>query len=142
MRGRSSVAVALGVGLLLLLLGSASALEAQSAGRRVVDTGVISLGPGQFLRVTVASASGDDVRVRFHRLQYSAGPCSSQDVCALSLASRVTSAPVTLAPGEAFYVDIGTTEQARVLVFGDSRVRVTAHVVDAATRQIIVVCIA
>jgi hypothetical protein len=42
-------------------------------------------------------------------------------VCALSIASVVTSDPMTLASGEGFSVDMGTSENVRVTVISDSR---------------------
>lgn len=141
MNRRMILTLALGLSLLLPLVGSDSAVQAQSAGRRVADTGIVSLGPGQFLRVTVASGSRDDVRVRFRWFGYSQSGCN-QGVCALSIASQFTGDLMTLAPGEAFIFDVPNAENARVTVSSNSRdVRINAHVVDATTSQIIVVCI-
>ena len=90
--------LAFALSLLVLFLGPDSVAQAQSAERRVADTGIVPLGPGQLLRVTVASVSRADVRIRLRRLKYAEGVCG-QGVCALEIASQVTGDPMTLAPG-------------------------------------------
>jgi hypothetical protein len=119
MKRRMIVPFAIGLGLLLLLAGSDSAVRAQTAGLAISDTGILSLGPGQVLRITVASRSVADVHLRFRRSEYSQGSCD-QGVCALSVASLITTTPMTLAPGQGFAIDIGTSENLRVTVISDS----------------------
>lgn len=131
MKRRMIAALALGLSLLLLLAGSDSAVRAQAAGLAVSDTGIVSLGPGQVLRVTVASRSVADVHVRFRRSEYSEGSCD-QGVCALSIASPTATDPMTLAPGQGFSIDIGTSEAVRITVISDSRdLRINSALVGA-----------
>jgi hypothetical protein len=127
--------------LLVPFLGPDSVAQAQAAEGRVADTGIVPLGPGQLLRVTVASTSRADVRIRLRRLKYAEGACG-QGVCALEIASQVTGDPMTLAPGRGFSIDIGTSENLRAIVTTGSRgVRINAYVVDATTGQIIAILI-
>ena len=120
MKRRMIVPLAIGLSLLLLLAGSDGAVRAQAPGIAISDTGIVPLGSGQVLRVTVASRSLADVHVRFRRLEYTQGGCD-QGVCAFSIASAVTNDLMTLAPGQGFSIDIGTSENARITVISDSR---------------------
>lgn len=104
-----------------------------AVGRTVADTGIVSPGPGQLVRVTVASRSRDDVRVRVRRLDYIRGDCS-QGVCALAIASQHMGDLMTLAPGQGFTVDVPSTENARVMILSDSPdLRINGTIVDAVT---------
>src|SRR5687768_13755598 len=87
---------------LALVIGAASfttsdrTASAQTQMRPVADSGVITLGPDQVLRVSVAAGdvTGDDnIRVRFRQTGYEPCPASPK----LCVASQTTSSPITLA---------------------------------------------
>jgi hypothetical protein len=130
---------------LLPFTSSDSAAQVPPARRVVADTGIITLGPNQILRVTLAlsTRAGGEVISDFVRLAYAEGTCVA-GVCTHPVESRIASGPVTLTPGQGASLEIAdATFGARVLVSSDSPdVRVLAEVIDATTNQIIVVCIA
>ena len=139
--GGSMRKLVFGLCLLMLFAGPHSVAEAQSVQRRVADTGIVTLGPGQLLRVTVASASQDDVRVRVRRLRYLQGACR-QGACTLAAVEQATGDPITVIPGRGFSIDIGTSENLRAIVTSDSPdVRIKVYVMDATTGQIIAILI-
>jgi hypothetical protein len=126
---------------LITLMISDSAV-AQTASRRLfADTGVITLGPNQVLRLTVAAGDvngDDDIRVRFRRTGY-----IEQDNL-YKVASQSTSAQITLAPGEAASIDItqGAFKAVRGVVMGNligtdaARARVTAQIINTSTGEV------
>lgn len=133
-----SIAVALSI-VLVLLTSSDSTVTAQNQLRVVADTGVITLGPNQVLRVTVAAGdvNGDDpLRVRFRQIKYAQGVCSG-GICKHSIESQTTSAPVTLAPNESAVVDAADYVLWRIVVFASNRnVRATGTIINANTGEV------
>lgn len=108
----------------------------------VKDTGTVTVGPNQLLRITVingANKSDNDkgIRVGFRRLEYTQGPCSG-GVCVHTVASQNATDPLTLAPGEAASFDIPNTAfGVRGIVLSSSQnVRVTALIIDTATGSV------
>lgn len=93
-----SVALILSI-VLVSLMHSDSPVEAQNGGRSFnYDTGVVTLGPNQILRVTVAGGdvNGDgSFRVRFRQMNY------IEQGNIYRLVNQTTTAPVQIAPGEA-----------------------------------------
>jgi hypothetical protein len=139
------VASSIVLGVFLLAAAPAVPGPAPSAGDVVADTGIVSLGPNQVLRVTAVFLLPyieQENIFRFRRMEYSAGACTS-GVCALSVASQTTSAPVTVPPGGAATLEVpGGSAGSRVLLLSAGRgTRMTAQVVDATTGQIICVLI-
>ena len=108
----------------------------------MADSGIVSLGPGQLLRITVVSGSAGDVQVRFRRIDYFQGGCNS-NVCSLTVGSQAAPAPVTLRPGEGTSLDIpGGALGVRGIVTSESRgLQVTLQVIEATTGQIIAILI-
>jgi hypothetical protein len=135
------VARVLAVGL-MMAAGGAPGAEAQTAPKPVADSGIVSLGAGQLLRITVASGAASDVQVRFRRIDYFQGGCNA-NVCSLTAGPQSAPGPVTLRPGEGTSLDIpGGGAGVRGIVTSDSRgLRVTLHVVDTNTGQIIAILI-
>jgi len=121
------------------LMSSDSRVEAQNQLRVVADTGVITLGPNQALRVTVAAGdvNGDDpLRVRFRQMKYTQGVCSG-GICKHSVESQTTSAPVTLAPNESAVVNAANYVVWRIVVFGSNRnLRATGAIVNVNTGEV------
>ena len=106
-----SIALALSV-VLLSLTSSDSTANAARTRRFVADTGMITLGPNQMLRVTVAAATDgfptENISFNCGRITYSEGTCDS-GACKHSISSQTTTDPIRLAPGEAASMDIART---------------------------------
>ena len=128
----------------LSLASSDSTARAQRQRRLAADTGVITLGANQILRITVVNRSRADSNIRFRKTEYTEGACSSDGVCKHVVASVNTSAPLTLAPGEAASVDIPNSTSAvgvKVLDAGGSGTfeQVVAQIIDATTGKIVAI---
>ena len=140
MKRRTSLALMLALNVLLSTAGSPLTAQGQQRVRLLADTGVVTLGPNQALRVTVAAGdvNGDDaVSVLFRRMSYTQGACNG-GVCKYALTSQTTSGPVTLMPGEAASAELVATTYGRGVVLGNSRdVRVTAQIIDTTTGDVI-----
>lgn len=136
-----TIALVLGV-LSLSLVSSDSTARAQKPSRFTADTGVVTLGPDQILRITVAlgDTGTPEAKVRFRSMEYTQGTCEGS-VCIHQVASETTSAPVTLTPGGAASVNIlGTTFGGnwRGMVLSNSKdVRVTFLIIDTATGAVV-----
>jgi hypothetical protein len=131
--------------LTLSLAAPAAPAPVPSGSDVAADTGIVSLGPNQVLRVTafwLLPYIEQENIFRFRRTEYSAGACTG-GVCALSVASQTTSAPVTVPPGGAATLEVagGSAGSRVVLLSGGRGARLTAQVVDATTGQIICVLI-
>jgi hypothetical protein len=104
-----------------------------------IDTGIITLGPSQTLRI-VTNNNDPDVGyvVRFSQMTYSV--TSSSGTSRYTRVSQSASDPIPVAPGEGFSIDIGTSENLRVVVSSDTpELQVTAQIIDAATGNIIAI---
>ena len=127
---------------LLSLSGFAPAARGQQTRTKVAsDTGIVTLGPNQILRITVNGQGGNDtVAVGFRRMSYSQATCNS-GVCKLSLNDEDQFPVLMLPPGEAASFDItGTAFGARGVVLSSSQnLRVTAQIIDTATGDIIAI---
>jgi len=90
----------------LLWVNLAPAAFGQQGGRSVVaDTGIIRLGPGQILRITVTGQAGNDtLNVRFRRMYYVGS--ANGGVWRSSVTAQDISDPITLASNEAASTDI------------------------------------
>lgn len=108
---RIALTIALAVSVLsLALVSSDSTARAQKPNKATWDTGVVTLGPNQILRITVAlgDTGTNDVNVRFRRMEYSPGTCDG-GVCVHNVSSQITSAPVSLAQDQGASMDIYCT---------------------------------
>ena len=109
MKRRITLSIVLVLSVVLLSSASSdSTVQAQQQQRQrfTADTGVVTLGPNQMLRLTINGGAGNDaITVRLRRMEYSQNACSG-GVCKLAVASQSTSAPVTLMPGEAASFEI------------------------------------
>jgi hypothetical protein len=148
MKRRITLSIALALGVVLLsLMSSDSTAKAQEGGRRfVADTGIIPLGRNQVLRVAIdfdndGDVDGSDfIRVRFSRMEY------IEQGNIYRIGSQSTSAPVTLARGEAALTDIldGTSNTVigvRAVVLGNfignsRNVRATATIINTLTGKV------
>jgi len=127
-------AVALAVSVILLSLASSdSATQAQQRRLFQWDTGVVSLGPNQVLRI-VGDWNGDgDTTVGFREIKYGQGACNGT-VCKLITISTATSGPHTFAAGEAISLELVATTYGRGIVTSNRRdLRVTASIINTVT---------
>jgi hypothetical protein len=125
---------------LVSLIKSDSTVNAQPPDRFKADTGVVTLGLNQKLRVVVTGMGGNDATtVRFGRMEYTQDACGS-GVCKLVVASQSMSAPVTLVPDEAASMDItpvpGSSGVRAVVVNNRRNVRATAAIIDTITGEL------
>lgn len=142
MKRKIALSIALAVGLISLsLVSSDPTARAQKPNRSTADSGVMTLGPNQILRITVVNRGKSDSNIRFGRMEYSQGACNG-GVCRLTLTSNLNNEVFTLAPGEAASMDIGNTS------FGvrgvtslqnnlDSDCSVIAQIIDAQTGAVV-----
>ena len=139
----SGVAMLLILGLGLLALDSsdvAAQTAAPDALSFVADTGVVTLGPNQLLRLTaVNGGSGQGaVSVQFREMAYAAGACNGP-VCIHPAAGQMVYGLLTLTAGAASSLEIANTAHGvRGVVSSDSPgLKVLSEIVDATTNQVI-----
>lgn len=134
-----SIALALSI-VLLSLTSSDRTAQAQQQAAYSIDTGMVTLGPNQVLRVVAGFDPGplDGKFIRFKQIEYAQNTCNN-GVCKHTIASQNTLPPITLAPGEAASIDITplpNTSGVRVVVLSNYRdVKVNAMITDNATGQ-------
>ncbi|HXI94362.1 MAG TPA: hypothetical protein VNO24_30685 [Blastocatellia bacterium] len=136
---QSRIFVALAVGIVLALASFTATAQKDASLRKSVmaDTGIVSLGPGQVLRVTVDWGDGSaEAVVRFRRIEYSQGACNG-GLCTLAMSSQTTSGPLTLMPGEGASMDISDAAfGVRGVVFSNRPdVKVTAEIINGSTGE-------
>ena len=128
-----TVTLALSV-ILLSLASSDSVTQAQLRGRLFHwDTGVVSLGPNQVLRITGDWNGDGDTTVGFREIKYGQGACDGA-VCKLITISTTTSGPHNVAAGEAISLELVATTFGRGIVTSNRRdMRVTASIINTLT---------
>lgn len=127
----TSIALALSIVFVSLMNPDTSA-NAQNQLRPVADSGFITLGPNQVLRVTVATGDEDNIRVRFRRTEY------IEQGNVYKVASQSISAAITLAPGEAVgYDHIGNFNIRGVVLSSSRKVKVQGVVFDTSTQRVV-----
>ena len=132
-----ALAVALAVSVILLSLASSdSATQAQQRGRLFQwDTGVVSLGPNQVLRLSGDWNGDGDTTVGFREIKYGQGACTGS-VCKLITLGTTTSGPHNVAAGEAISLDLVATTYGRGIVTSNRRdVQVTASIINTTTGE-------
>ncbi|MFN2576628.1 MAG: hypothetical protein ABR607_02950 [Pyrinomonadaceae bacterium] len=150
MKRQMTISVALLLTILLTAMTWAPAVRGQTPGdnvnmrKIVIDTGAVSLGLNQALRVTGDwNGDGKDV-VQFRQMTYMPEGCSG-GVCKHSIASQSTSAPVKLASGEAASIDIVSSPEyfaVRAIVLSEHpNLHVNAMIIDMTTGNIICVLV-
>jgi hypothetical protein len=124
--------------ILLSVATLAPTISAQQRRRFRADTGVITLGIGQVLRITIASEgfeSQNIIRTRFVWMRYGPMNCNTEGVCRQMVQSQGATTPAVLNQNEAASFDMqGTGGGVRVGVFADYNANGT---VDAADLMII-----
>jgi hypothetical protein len=106
MKRRKLFSVALILGVLLWPASLARTAQGQPGGKRlIVNSGVVSLGAGQILRLTFPGQSGNDaLMVRFRRMYYAGS--TNGGIWKSNAVTQDTSSPITLAANEAASADI------------------------------------
>jgi len=136
MKRSIALAVALAVsGILLSIASSDSAIQAQQRRLFQWDTGVVSLGPNQVLRITGDWNGDGDTTVGFREIKYGQGACNGA-VCKLITIGTTTSGPHTVAAGEAISLELVATTFGRGIVTSNRRdVQVTASIINTTTGE-------
>ena len=144
MKRKMTLLVVLTASMLMSLASFASTAQGLQRLKPVGDTGVVPLGPNRILRLTVAAGdvNGDGFEVQFRQAAYVTEGCSNT-VCKHTLASQSTSAPVTLASGQAASIDIISSNEyfaVRAIVLSSNpNARVNAVIIDTTTGNIIAI---
>lgn len=140
MKRKITLTMALALGCLLVsLTGSDSTVRAQQQAKFRADTGIVTLGPNQVLRVTAtADVDGNDfLAVRFRRIQYGQGTCAGE-VCKLASVTDLIIDPITLMAGEAASMNLSQDgfKGVRIMVQSNRRnVRATATIINTVTGE-------
>jgi hypothetical protein len=131
---------------ILSLMSSDSTAQTQQSQRFKADTGIVTLGPNQVLRVwvwlgetyVIGEPGPINTYVRFGRVEYTQSVCNG-GVCKHTIASQTVSNPITLTTGEAASSDIpNTTFGVRGMVLSNSRdVKVNVMIIDSATGNVV-----
>ncbi len=136
MKRRITLSIALFLSIVLVsLTGSDQAINAQNQMRLVRDTGVVTRGADQELRITAAYNGDDNIRIRFRKIEYGQNTCSG-GVCKQTVVSETTSAPITLSAGEAasFTCIPASVYGVRVQVLSNSQeLNANAWIIDSVT---------
>src|SRR5678815_5127352 len=136
MKRSIALAVALAVSAILLSLASSDSVS-QAQQRRLFqwDTGVVSLGPSQVLRITGDWNGDGDTTVGFREIKYGQGACNGA-VCKLITIGTTTSGPHQLAAGEAISLELVATTFGRGIVTSNRPdVQVTASIINTTTGE-------
>ena len=140
MKRRITLSIALALSIVLVSLTSSdSTVKAQNQVRVVTDTGLITLGPNQILRLTVSNRDGNDtINVRFRQQEY-IDTGTTAGVRKLAISSQDSSDLIPLMPGEAVSLDVRRCAYplcggfyAHVLS-NSQNVRVNAMIIDTVT---------
>ena len=136
MKRTIALAVALGVSaILLLLVSSDSTTQAQQRKLFQWDTGVVSLGPNQVLRLSGDWNGDGATTVGFRSIKYGQGACNGA-VCKLTILESTTSGPHTLASGEAISLELVATTYGRGTLTSNRRdLHVTASIINTTTGE-------
>jgi energy-converting hydrogenase Eha subunit A len=142
MKRKITLSIALVLSIILVSLTiSDSTVRAEPPQRYTWDTGVISPGPNQTLRVTVTGALdlNDLYVIQVNKQSYTQGVCSG-GICRLAVASQNSSNPIALSAGEAASIDITpppNSSAVRAAVVSNSRnLRVAATMIDTVTGEV------
>jgi hypothetical protein len=126
--------VRLSIALVFSVVLLSTTVMAQGGLKPVADTGMITLGTNQVLRITVATGDGDDnIRVRFRRMEY-----MEQDNV-YRVVSTNTSTTIALTSGEATSIDISNLGSGvrGVVLSNNPKVKVLGVVFDTSTQRIV-----
>ena len=137
MKRNIAFAIALAVSVIVLSLASSDSATQAQQGVKLFhwDTGVVSLGPNQVLRLTGDWNGDADTTAGFRTIKYGQSSCNGS-VCKLAVISSTTSGPHQVAAGEAISLEIAATSYGRGIVTSNRRdVRVTASIINTTTGE-------
>jgi len=146
MKYQSRVSIVLALSLFISMLSFPLKAQGQTRPRRFRgDTGVITLGLGQVLRITVNGGDGNDTfRVRFAWMKYMPAGCNTEGVCRHTIQSHGATDPVNIGAGEAASFDVQGISSAgtvRVENFADGNldgvVNADAMIINSATGEVV-----
>ena len=142
MNYRNRIVIAMALIILLSVATLAPTISAQQRHRFRADTGLITLGLGQVLRITLSSEAFEVVsttRPRFVWMRYGPMNCNTEGVCRQMIQSQGATTPVPVTQNEAASFDMqGTGGGVRVSVFvaaGD--VTGDALIINSATGEVV-----
>ena len=138
MKRKILLSIALALSLVFVsLTNSDSTAKAQQNGRRLIyDTGVVTLGQNQIMRVTVNIISGNNnAGVQFRRMSYGQETCSD-GVCKALVNNEVVGPIIFFFQNEGVWMDIDRTaaeSAVRSVITSNKPVRVNVQIVDSTT---------
>ncbi len=139
MKRRIILSIALVVTVVMLsLVKSDSTVNAEPPQRFAWDTGMVTLGENQILRVVSVDGElgGGIYGEVIKRIEYQQTACQS-GICKYAVASQTTSAPLRVALNEAVSIDTPNGGIRRIVVSTNNRnVRVNAIVFDTSTQRV------
>ena len=141
-RGMTLLSALALVAVLASLLSADATVQAKKERVFSVDTGTITLGPNQVMRIVTDNKDPDgEYVVTFKQMVYRG--TASAGGSRHNIVSQTTSEAITVPAGEGFSIDIGTSESVvRAVVTTNSEgVQVTAQIIDTNTGNIIAVLI-
>lgn len=140
MKRKMTFSLTLTLSLLLSLVSLPATAQAAPPPRFRADSGVVTLGMGQVLRITVNGGSGTDAIIaRLRWMQYGAQGCSGMPpVCRHMVVSQGTTPVETLGPDDALSFDTNGPGAVRVMVESNSpKTRVLGVIFDTSTQRIV-----
>ena len=144
MKRRITLSLVLTLSVLLSLVSLPLTAKGQQTPRRFsASSGVVTLGMGQVLRVTVAAMGNDGsekpIWLRFGWEQYMAAGCDGlPQVCRHTVASQGLTVPVTMGDDAVSFDAPGTGVAVSVTVTSNSRnVKILGIVFDTSTQRIV-----
>lgn len=139
MKRRIILSIALVMSVVTLsLFKSDSTVNAEPPQRFAWDTGMVTLGENQILRViSVDGELGGGIYGEvIKRIEYQQTACQS-GICKYAIASQTTSAPLTVAPDESVSIDTPSGGTRRIVVLSNKRsLKVNAIVFDTSTQRV------
>jgi len=140
MKRKIILALALGLSVVTLaLIKSGSTVSAEPPQRFKWDTGIVTLGENQILRVVSVDGElggglyGEVIR----RLEYQQTGCEA-GICKLTIAAQTITPPITVAPNESVSIDTQTGGMRRIVVLSNKRtLKVNAIVFDTSTQRVV-----
>ena len=116
---------------------SDSVTSAQNQTKMVFDTGLLTPGPNQKVRVSF-SAGGDSGSLILTKLSYLSQTCDAHDVCMTSVASQESAGPYHLDAAQAIVID-ATSEGYATRIIARTNIKnvtVTVEIIDTITGNI------
>ena len=141
MKRKITLSIALAMSIVLgSLIKSDLTVNAEPPQRFTFETGVITLGANQILRVTAVTGqgSGDPIPVEFRQRNYMPTACNG-GVCQYAVSSQTTSAPLLLASNEAaaFTCIPGSVTVRATVLTNNKNLQVNASIIDTITGKIV-----